>query len=168
VSASHPPKCGCKPCRDKRRRGYIRDYYRKLPPDKRATLSNKRRAKAYGVAHQEYSRSEIMRRWGYRCCYCNARAEHLDHVHPLSKGGADAEHNMVPACAPCNLSKGAKTLAAKTLAEWALTFRKDAACAEDATEHVAQGSDPIRARASEPGNQLAYPPAERKGLPWNS
>jgi 5-methylcytosine-specific restriction endonuclease McrA len=44
-------------------------------------------------------------------------ATHLDHVHPLSRGGADAEHNIVPACARCNLSKGAKTLA-----EWAQSF----------------------------------------------
>jgi 5-methylcytosine-specific restriction endonuclease McrA len=140
MSASHPPKCGCKPCRDKRRRGYIKNYYRRLPPDKRATLSNKRRAKSYGVAHEEYSRSEIMRRWNYRCCYCDARAEHLDHVHPLSKGGADAAHNMVPACASCNLSKGAKPLA-----EWAETF------------------------GPEPRHRLTHPSEkdQAKGLPWN-
>lgn len=58
-----------------------------------------------------------MVRWRGRCAYCDALAEHLDHVHPLSKGGADAEHNIVPACQKCNLSKGAKTLA-----EWAETF----------------------------------------------
>ncbi|MER8014256.1 HNH endonuclease [Streptomyces griseoluteus] len=114
---SHEPKCPCKPCRDKRRRGYIKNYYRKLPPDKRHELTHKRRAKSYGVEHEAYSRTAIMRRWAYRCAYCDARATHLDHVHPLSKGGADKESNMVPACAGCNLSKGAKTLA-----EWALTF----------------------------------------------
>jgi 5-methylcytosine-specific restriction endonuclease McrA len=48
-------------------------------------------------------------------------ATHLDHVEPLSKGGADVESNIVPACAPCNLSKGAKTLA-----EWSLTFGPEA------------------------------------------
>ncbi|MEU8792185.1 HNH endonuclease [Streptomyces sp. NPDC048643] len=138
----HEPKCGCKPCRDKRRKAYIKDYYRKLPKDKRHTLSQKRRATAYGVAHEEYSRTEIMRRWGYRCAYCNARAEHLDHVHPLSKGGADAAHNMLPACAPCNLSKGAKTLA-----DWALTFGP-----------------------ADPGNRLpsVAPKDERRELPWSS
>ncbi|MET8691751.1 HNH endonuclease [Streptomyces bauhiniae] len=114
---NHEAKCPCKPCRDKRRRGYIKNYYRKLPPDKRHELTHKRRAKSYGVEHEAYSRTAIMRRWAYRCCYCDARATHLDHVHPLSKGGADKESNMVPACAGCNLSKGAKTLA-----DWALTF----------------------------------------------
>lgn len=57
-----------------------------------------------------------MERWAWRCGYCGeARAEHLDHIEPLSKGGADVEANMIPACARCNLTKGAKTLA-----EWAL------------------------------------------------
>jgi 5-methylcytosine-specific restriction endonuclease McrA len=114
---SHEPKCPCKACRDKRRKAHIKRYYSNLPTDKRHELSQKRRATAYGVEHKAYSRTAIMRRWAYRCAYCNARAEHLDHVHPLSKGGADAEHNMLPACAKCNLSKGAKTLA-----DWALTF----------------------------------------------
>lgn len=114
---THEPKCACKACRDKRRKRHIQNYYRRLPVDKRHELSQKRRATAYGVEHEPYSRTAIMRRWGYRCAYCNAKAEHLDHVHPLSKGGADKESNMVPACAGCNLSKGAKTLA-----EWSLTF----------------------------------------------
>jgi 5-methylcytosine-specific restriction endonuclease McrA len=76
-----------------------------------------RRARKAGVAHEPYSRSEIFARYDGACAYCDAPAQHLDHVHPISKGGADAPHNLVPACAPCNLSKGAKTLA-----EWSLTF----------------------------------------------
>lgn len=95
----------------------MRNYYRRLPPDERHRITHARRAKEYGVAHEPYSRTTVLARWGYACCYCGALAKHLDHVHPLSKGGADAEHNIVPACATCNLSKGAKTLA-----EWALTF----------------------------------------------
>jgi 5-methylcytosine-specific restriction endonuclease McrA len=69
------------------------------------------------VEHVAYSRTAILERWRHACCYCGSLATHLDHVVPLSKGGADAEHNIVPACAHCNLSKGAKTLA-----EWAETF----------------------------------------------
>jgi 5-methylcytosine-specific restriction endonuclease McrA len=107
----------CATCRRKRQAQHRKDYYRKLPPDKRHTVTHKRRAEAYGVEHVEYSRLAILRRWKSRCCYCEATATHLDHVHPLSKGGADAEHNIVPACRTCNLRKGAKTLA-----EWAETF----------------------------------------------
>lgn len=111
------PSRACRTCREKRRKQHVSDYYRRLPPDKRHTLTHKRRAETYGVRHEEYSRTEILFRWRYRCCYCDRPAEHLDHVHPLSRGGEDVARNIVPACADCNLSKGAKTLA-----EWALSW----------------------------------------------
>lgn len=47
------------------------------------------------------------------CTYCGAtgkdRAMHVDHAIPLSRGGSDEWHNLVPACEPCNLEKHAKT-----------------------------------------------------------
>lgn len=107
----------CATCRRKAQQAHIKNFYRRLPPDKRHELTHKRRAEHYGVEHVAYSRTEILARWGHRCAYCPGIATHLDHVVPLSKGGTDTENNIVPACAPCNLSKGAKTLA-----EWALTF----------------------------------------------
>lgn len=82
-----------------------------MTPDKRNTLTMRKRAEAYGVRSEPYSRIAILARWRNRCCYCDARAAHLDHVHPLSRGGEDIESNVVPACEHCNLSKGAKTLA---------------------------------------------------------
>lgn len=65
-----------------------------------------------------YKRADVFARWGGQCCYCEAPAEHLDHVNPISRGGRDVPSNVVPACAPCNYAKGAKSLA-----EWAETFR---------------------------------------------
>ncbi len=38
------------------------------------------------------------------CFYCGAPAEYADHVLPRNLGGLDAD-NLLPACAPCNLSK---------------------------------------------------------------
>lgn len=111
------PSSACSTCRRKAQAQHVKNFYRKLSPDERHRLTHKRRAKSYGVEHAAYSRTEILRRWGHACAYCGRLAEHLDHVHPLSKGGADAEHNIVPACAACNLSKGAKTLA-----EWAQSW----------------------------------------------
>jgi 5-methylcytosine-specific restriction endonuclease McrA len=108
------PSRACGSCRTKRRAAHIKNYYRQLSPDERHTATHRRRAESYGVAHEEYSRTAILRRWRYRCAYCDGRASHLDHVVPLSRGGTDTEANIVPACASCNLSKGAKTLA-----EWA-------------------------------------------------
>lgn len=111
------PSSACATCRRKAQAQHVKNYYRRLPPDERHRLTHKRRAESYGVEHVAYSRTDILKRWSHTCAYCGAPAEHLDHVEPLSKGGTDTEANIVPACAPCNLSKGAKTLA-----EWALTF----------------------------------------------
>lgn len=44
----------------------------------------------------------------FRCAYCDAPWEHVDHVMPLALGGGEVVGNLVPACAPCNLSKGAR------------------------------------------------------------
>lgn len=111
------PSTTCAACRKRLSAQHRRSYYAGLGTDKRHTLTQRRRAEDYGVTHVEYSRLDILIRWKNRCAYCTAMAEHLDHVVPLSKGGTDTEDNMVPACAGCNLSKGAKTLAA-----WAGTF----------------------------------------------
>lgn len=43
------------------------------------------------------------------CRYCGAAAEHIDHYVPLKRGGLHCRDNLVPACALCNLSKGART-----------------------------------------------------------
>jgi len=54
-------------------------------------------------------RRTIFERDSYTCRYCGAPAQHVDHVHPRSQGGGDELDNLVAACAPCNLSKGART-----------------------------------------------------------
>lgn len=79
--------------------------------------NDKRRALRQSAAHEPYDRTAIFAAYDNECVYCGAPAEHLDHVVPLSKGGADAAHNLLPACPPCNLSKSDKSLA-----EWALTW----------------------------------------------
>lgn len=43
------------------------------------------------------------------CVYCGAPAEHMDHVIPKAQGGSDDPTNLVPACASCNIKKGART-----------------------------------------------------------
>lgn len=58
-----------------------------------------------------YTHLELVSRWEQfnNCCvYCGAIATSIDHVIPLSKGGADVLSNLLPSCHPCNLSKGAK------------------------------------------------------------
>lgn len=43
--------------------------------------------------------------YGGKCWMCGAEYEHMDHVKPLSRGGAHMLSNLRPACAACNLSK---------------------------------------------------------------
>lgn len=112
------PSRACAACRKAKQRQHVKNYYRSLPVDKRNTLTMARRAANYGVRSEAYSRLAIMSRWRWRCVYCDAPAEHLDHVHPLSRGGEDVESNILPACASCNLSKGAMTLA-----QWVESWR---------------------------------------------
>lgn len=45
--------------------------------------------------------------FGHRCWMCGSDQEiTLDHVKPLSKGGAHILCNLRPACGPCNYKKG--------------------------------------------------------------
>jgi hypothetical protein len=45
-----------------------------------------------------------------RCVYCEKPATTVDHVRPLSRGGHEAEYNLVPACGPCNFGTGSRLL----------------------------------------------------------
>lgn len=55
------------------------------------------------------TRLAVLERDGYSCRYCwnQTGPFHMDHVRPWSWGGDDSLENLVTACIPCNLSKGA-------------------------------------------------------------
>ena len=49
---------------------------------------------------------QLCKRHRYRCYYCGVREPLTrDHREPLSRGGADDETNIVPACEWCNQKK---------------------------------------------------------------
>lgn len=50
---------------------------------------------------------ERMAYYGHRCWMCGGPFEHIDHVKPLARGGSHALMNLRPACATCNVRKGA-------------------------------------------------------------
>jgi hypothetical protein len=56
-------------------------------------------------------RQRIFSKTEGRCFYCDTALDitdfHIDHKIPRSKGGSSQSENLVPACAPCNLRKGA-------------------------------------------------------------
>ena len=57
-------------------------------------------------------RFRILTRDGFRCCYCGRPGStpgvvlHVDHVVPVTAGGATNEDNLLTACEECNLGKG--------------------------------------------------------------
>lgn len=60
-------------------------------------------------------RFEIFKRDKFICQYCGAKAPdavlHVDHIHPVAKGGANDPLNLITSCAACNGGKGAVPLA---------------------------------------------------------
>lgn len=82
-----------------------RDMMRKARHKRRALLAGN---SAPGVTREQWS--EILEYFNHQCAYCLAPANHCDHIVPIAKGGADEASNVVPACARCNKSKGAKSL----------------------------------------------------------
>ncbi|WP_422746166.1 HNH endonuclease [Mycobacterium sp. WMMD1722] len=51
------------------------------------------------------TRAALMHRDRFRCAYCGAKADTVDHVVPRSRGGDHSWENCVAACAPCNHRK---------------------------------------------------------------
>lgn len=60
------------------------------------------------------TRFEVFKRDGFTCQYCGAHPPsvilHVDHIMPVSKGGANHIDNYITSCEPCNLGKSANLL----------------------------------------------------------
>lgn len=64
-----------------------------------------------GITRIDPRRARIFAKTEGQCFYCvEASAEHLDHMHPQSRGGTDADENMIGACATCNVQKNDRTV----------------------------------------------------------
>jgi len=67
-----------------------------------------------------FTRFNLFLRDEFCCQYCGSKGDlTFDHVVPRARGGITSWENVVAACAPCNLRKGAKSLRAS-----GLTLRK--------------------------------------------
>ena len=85
-------------------------YFKANPEVKRAS-ERKRKAKKQQNSTFYISRSELKKLYLGPCSYCGVVGEMtLDHVVPISRGGVHGVSNLVPACGPCNFSKGQKLL----------------------------------------------------------
>ena len=82
-------------------------------------IGSRRRARkrsngTYTVTPRDLRR--LLHRFRNRCAYCDVPVAigdnlHLDHVLPISRGGAHSIGNLLPTCAWCNQSKRTKYLA---------------------------------------------------------
>lgn len=69
------------------------------------------------------TRFEVFKRDAFVCVYCGAHPPavllHVDHIVAVANGGTNDPDNLVTACGPCNLGKGATPLGAipESLAE---------------------------------------------------
>mgnify|MGYP003651778010 CR=1 FL=1 len=95
--------------------------YKQNNPHKVREASRRRRALKKGNTHKPYTEDQVLKLYGKDCHICkkpiNLSANrsagapgwqqglHIDHVVPLSKGGADTIDNVKPAHGLCNLQK---------------------------------------------------------------
>lgn len=56
------------------------------------------------------TRRTVLQRDAFRCAYCGATADTVDHVHPRSRGGRHEWTNVVAACSRCNHRKADRLL----------------------------------------------------------
>lgn len=88
--------------------------WRSRNPDRLRLIEQRRRARKAAVANTLTGTewTAILEYFGHRCAYCLQPASRLtiDHIRPIAKGGPHTADNVVPACQPCNSSKGTKSL----------------------------------------------------------
>lgn len=82
--------------------------WQRANPEKNAEWSRRYHAQKLKVFTLPFSVEDLAARmgyWGNRCWMCRGPFEAVDHVKPLSKGGAHILSNLRPACVSCNSSK---------------------------------------------------------------
>lgn len=97
-----PGSCRTMHYRSTRRDQFVVHQQNREAAKRRATVG-------YGVPQHEWDR--VLRRAAGRCNYCSERRPlTMDHVVPISRGGAHSIGNVVAACGSCNSSKGSSLL----------------------------------------------------------
>ena len=98
------------------------------------------------IAISKRVRFEVFKRDAFTCQYCGATPPkvilHLDHIHPVSLGGANDGDNLVTSCQACNLGKSDVPLSSvpKTLEDRAVEVA-------EREEQIRGYNEVLRARA---------------------
>lgn len=82
--------------------------WRKANPDKAVYYNTLRRTRMNNNGIYLVTTKDLSKLMSKPCFYCGGKAEHLDHVVPIARGGRHSIGNLLPACRQCNQSKGAK------------------------------------------------------------
>lgn len=78
-------------------------------PSNQRHRARKAAAGGEGITRKQWL--EVVGEYGGRCAYCGRAVRlSMDHVEPLSKGGAHDISNAAPACSSCNSSKNDRQL----------------------------------------------------------
>lgn len=67
--------------------------------------AKRRRVKVERITKKQID--DLREKQGARCAICRKKLvkEHIDHIHPIAKGGAHEIRNLQLLCPPCNMSK---------------------------------------------------------------
>lgn len=84
-----------------------RRQWRQENPEKARVAEHKRRANKAKVPQIPYDFKAIRAHYGNICLRCKRPKDlTIDHVLPISRGGADTSENIQPLCQSCNSAKG--------------------------------------------------------------
>ena len=88
---------------------------RKNNPESMRAGVERRRARLVSAPVNDFTAADwrdVLDDFNHACAYCLVQGVQLqqEHMTPLSRGGEHSKPNIVPACKPCNLRKGTRTL----------------------------------------------------------
>jgi 5-methylcytosine-specific restriction endonuclease McrA len=100
-----------------RSKAWIEDWQARNPDKKQAHNAKgkaKRRARMAQTKDQLTTTQwrERVAEFNGHCAYCLKpwTEMHMEHMHPVSRGGEHSLNNVIPACGDCNRAKGSRTL----------------------------------------------------------
>jgi len=91
-----------------------KNYYLRHPA-KQSKNRQIRRARLRNARIYKVTEKDFLNILKSPCIYCGAKGEQVDHIIPLSRGGAHSLGNLASSCSRCNLSKNNKLVS-----EWKL------------------------------------------------
>ena len=74
-------------------------------PEKKNLKEARRRATKRNNGVFLVDAKEVKQMMQKPCFYCGQKAEHIDHIIPISRGGRHSIGNLIQACRRCNISK---------------------------------------------------------------